>query len=75
MDPGVRGHELRVAVDDGGIEPDGRCRIVTGPEDPGVANWIDTSEHRRGILLGRFASEESVSEAPTVSVVRTSDLR
>jgi hypothetical protein len=57
------------------LEPDGRYRIVAGPHDPGVPNWIDTTGHRRGALLWRFVSGENVPEAPTVRVVRTSELR
>lgn len=57
------------------LEPNGRYRVVVGPEDPGVPNWIDTSSHRRGGLLWRFASGESVPEAATVRVIRTSELR
>jgi hypothetical protein len=57
------------------LEPDGRYRIIVGPEDPGVANWIDTTGHRRGGLLWRFVSGEKVPEAPTVRVAQTSELR
>jgi hypothetical protein len=57
------------------LETDGRYRIVVGPEDPGVRNWVDTTGHRRGALLGRFVSGENVPETPTVRVVRTSELR
>jgi hypothetical protein len=57
------------------LEPDGRYRIVVGPEDPGVPNWIDTTGHRRGGLLWRFVSGEDVPEAATVRVVPTSQLR
>jgi hypothetical protein len=57
------------------LEPDGRYRIVVGPEDPGVPNWIDTTGHHRGGLLWRFVSGEHVPEAATVHVVRTRELR
>ena len=57
------------------LEPDGSYRIVVGPEDAGVANWVDTTGHRRGALLWRFVSGENVPETPTVHVVRTSELR
>lgn len=58
-----------------GLDPEGRYRIVVGPEDPGVENWIDTTGHRRGTLLGRFVSGDDVPETPSVRVVRTSELR
>ena len=56
------------------LETDGSYRVVVGPEDPGVPNWIDTTGHRRGGLLWRFVSGADVPEAATVRVVRTSDL-
>jgi hypothetical protein len=56
------------------LEADGRYRIVAGPQDPGVPNWIDTTGHHRGALLWRFVSGEQAPEAPTVRVVRTSEL-
>jgi hypothetical protein len=57
------------------LEPDGSSRIIAGPEDPGLPNWIDTTGHQRGGLLWRFVSGENVPEAPTVRVVQTSQLR
>lgn len=57
------------------LEPDGSYRIVVGPQDPGVPNWIDTTEHHRGALLWRFVSGDAVPKAPTVEVVETAELR
>ena len=56
------------------LEPDGGYRVVVGPEDPGVKNWIDTTGHTRGGLLWRFVSGDTVPEAAKVSVVKTSEL-
>jgi len=57
------------------LEPDGSYRIVVGPEDPGVTNWIDTTGHTRGGLLWRFVSGDAVPDAAKVTVVKTSELR
>jgi hypothetical protein len=57
------------------LEPDGSYRVVVGPEDPGVKNWIDTTGHTRGGLLWRFVSGDVVPEAAKVSVVKTAELR
>ena len=57
------------------LGPDGRYRIVVGPEDPGVPNWVDTTGHRRGGLLWRFVSGDNLPEPPSVRVVATSELR
>ena len=48
---------------------------LAGSEDPGLPNWVDTTGHRRGTLLWRFASGDDVPEAPRVRVVQTSSLR
>ena len=32
-------------------DPDGRARIVVGADDPGVANWLDTTGLSRGVAL------------------------
>jgi Protein of unknown function (DUF1214) len=43
----LNGHQARV-------DRDGRCRIVLAPRDPGIANWLDTGGHRRGIMIVRY---------------------
>ncbi len=35
-------------------DPDGVCRIVVASEDPGVANWLDTVGHERGVIIIRW---------------------
>jgi hypothetical protein len=57
------------------VDASGRYRIIVGPEDPGIPNWIDSTGHRRGTVLGRFVSGEAVPDTPEVQVVRTADLR
>jgi hypothetical protein len=34
--------------------PDGAYRIVVSARDPGIANWLDTTGLRRGVILTRF---------------------
>lgn len=43
---------------------DGRVRIVLCREDPGVPNWLDTEERRRGMLVYRWVWARN---APTPS--------
>jgi hypothetical protein len=52
---------------------DGNVRVVLTHDDPGVANWLDTQEHRRGMVTFRWIR---ASEAPTIAatVVETGAL-
>jgi hypothetical protein len=43
----LNGHQIRV-------DTDGRCRIVIAHQDPGIANWLDTAGHQRGIVTFRY---------------------
>ena len=38
---------------------DGRQQAVVAHRDPGVPNWLDTSEHREGFLTPRWAYSET----------------
>ena len=46
-------------------DPDGRARIVVGADDPGVANWLDTTGLSRGVVLLRWyhADRHPIPEA------------
>lgn len=33
---------------------DGKLRIVISARDPGVPNWLDVIDHRRGMIVGRW---------------------
>ncbi len=54
-------------------DPDGRARIVVSAEDPGVANWLDTTGIARGVVLLRWyhADRHPIPEAKRL---RVSDL-
>ncbi|MDH3707408.1 MAG: DUF1214 domain-containing protein [Acidimicrobiia bacterium] len=39
-------------------EPDGRVRILVGPDDPGTGNWLDTKGRTETILLARYLLPE-----------------
>ena len=51
------------------LEPDGSYRIVVGPQDPGVPNWIDTTGHPEGFLTPRWAYSATPPQKdwPTIS--------
>lgn len=40
-------------------EPDGRVRILVGPDDPGSGNWLDTKGRTETILLARYLLPEN----------------
>ena len=50
------------------IDSDGRFRTVIAIEDPGIANWLDTGGHRRGMLVGRWHGADSYP-VPTIKRV------
>ncbi len=44
------------------LDPDGVLRVVVCPEDPGVANWMDTLGFRQGVLQCRSAGSAIAPE-------------
>ncbi|MFD6270735.1 hypothetical protein [Nocardia asteroides] len=54
------------------VDPDGMIRMVVSRQDPGIANWIETTGRTRGILQFRWQrTDRPMTEAdgPTVSLV------
>lgn len=47
------------------VDVDGRLRLVVAAADPGVANWLDTTGHRSGVLQFRWSGTPT---APSVAV-------
>jgi hypothetical protein len=52
---------------------DGAFRIVVSGSDPGVPNWLDTVEHRKGFLWGRM--DRANDHHPKTTVVKLADVR
>lgn len=50
-------------------EPDGSWRIVVAHRDPGVANWLSTAGHQRGVLFFRWFVAATTPATPTARVV------
>lgn len=55
------------------VNADGRVRWVVAHRDPGVQNWIDTEQRRRGFLTYRWIWTQD-QPAPTTRVVKFADL-
>jgi hypothetical protein len=53
---------------------DGHVRFVLAHEDPGVPNWLDTGDHRCGLLTYRWFWPES-DPSPTVRLLPLAELR
>ena len=57
------------------LSADGRVRMVVGPTDPGIANWLDTGGRRQGLCTLRWFWPTGDDEpTPTARVVATRDL-
>lgn len=60
------------------VDPDGMIRMVIAANDPGVANWIETTGRRRGILQFRWQRIDqpiTPEQGPTAVVVDDADVR
>jgi hypothetical protein len=55
------------------IDADGVCRVVVAHQDPGVANWLDTVGHERGVVIFRWV-RVSHRPQPDLRLVTFSDL-
>jgi hypothetical protein len=59
----------QISLNDSQAEPDddGVLRVVVSAKDPGVANWLDTTGHGKGLIEQRWTN---CSERPTTSIRR-----
>lgn len=59
------------------VDPDGMIRMVISADDPGVANWVETTGRRRGILQFRWQRTDAPitpEQGPTAVVVDAADV-
>jgi hypothetical protein len=60
-------------------DPDGRMRFVVSEQNPGIANWLETTGHRTGALMLRWQRLErdltQEADGPTVEVVPFDSVR
>ena len=47
-------HQTSLTADQARIDPDGMLRFVISERDPGVANWLECTGHRRGYVQIRW---------------------
>jgi hypothetical protein len=70
-------HQTSLTADQARIDPDGRMRFVISERDPGLANWLERTGHRRGyvqIRWQRLARPLTADDGPQVEVVPAGDL-
>ena len=71
------GHQTSLTADQARTDPDGRMRFVISEHDPGVANWLERTGHRRGyvqIRWQRLTRDLGPDDGPQVEVVPVADL-
>jgi hypothetical protein len=65
-------HQTSLTADQARTDPDGRQRFVISERDPGVANWLETTGHRRGYIQFRWqrlTRDLAPEDGPAVQVV------
>ncbi|MDX6389399.1 MAG: hypothetical protein QOJ73_462 [Streptosporangiaceae bacterium] len=70
-------HQTSLTADQARTDPDGRMRFVVSERDPGVANWLERTGHRRGYLQirwQRLTRELKPDDGPAVEIVPVADL-
>ncbi len=59
-------------------DPDGVMRFVVSEQDPGIANWLETTGHRTGAMMLRWQRLErdlGPDDGPAVTVVPFAEVR
>jgi hypothetical protein len=70
-------HQTSLTAGQARHDPDGKIRFVVAERDPGVANWLETTGHRRGYLQIRWqrtSREFTAADGPEVEVVTFDEL-
>ena len=65
-------HQTSLTAHQARHDDDGMIRFVVSHRDPGVANWLETTGHRRGYLQIRWqrtSREYTPADGPTVELV------
>ena len=65
-------HQTSLTAEQARIDPDGQLRFVISERDPGVANWLELTGHRRGyvqIRWQRLTRDLTEEDGPRVEVV------
>ena len=66
-------HQTSLTADQARHDPDGMLRFVISERDPGVANWLECTGHRRGYVQlrwQRLSRDLRPADGPTAEVVQ-----
>jgi hypothetical protein len=70
-------HQTSLTTDQARTDPDGMIRFVVSERDPGVANWLECTGHRRGYVQlrwQRLSRDLTPDDGPTVELVPFDEL-
>ncbi|GGQ72764.1 hypothetical protein [Couchioplanes azureus] len=70
-------HQTSLTVPQARVDPDGMIRYVVSERDPGVANWLECTGHRRGYIQlrwQRLSRALTAEDGPQVEVVAVEDV-
>ncbi len=70
-------HQTSLTADQARTDPDGMLRFVVSERDPGVANWLECTGHRRGYLQlrwQRLSRDLTAADGPIAQVVPVAEL-
>jgi hypothetical protein len=70
-------HQTSLTADQARHDPDGMLRFVVCEQNPGVANWLETTGHARGYLQIRWqrtSRQFTAEDGPVVEKVSFADL-
>jgi hypothetical protein len=70
-------HQTSLTADQARADPDGMFRFVISERDPGVANWLECTGHRRGYIQlrwQRLTRDLRAEDGPRAEVVKVAEL-
>jgi hypothetical protein len=70
-------HQTSLTADQARIDPDGMLRFVISERDPGVANWLECTGHRRGYVQlrwQRLTRDLGRADGPVVEVLPVTEI-
>ena len=70
-------HQTSLTADQARADPDGMLRFVISERDPGVANWLECTGHRRGYIQlrwQRLTRDLHAADGPRAEVVKVAEL-
>jgi hypothetical protein len=70
-------HQTSLTADQARADPDGMYRFVVSDRDPGVANWLECTGHRRGYIQlrwQRLTRDLRAEDGPRAEVIKLAEL-